>query len=289
MEGAEEIMGSVSETGTGVSLACDCHFHVFGPVGDYPMSPDRIYTPDEASYESYCAVQMALGTGRGVVVQPSIYGYDNRATLDTVARAPETLRAVVAVPDEIDDAALSSLHAAGARALRINLIGGVGKIDTLQNLARRIADLGWHIEIFLRWTDLADMRGVLDGLPVPVVLDHFGGLTTKDDARTEGLQTLLSVIERPDTWVKLSAPYRLMSDDGAEQQQAVIEITQTLIDAIPDRLVWGSDWPHSFHDRTAPAPKTLTRLLRDACPDAEVYDRIMARNSAVLYGFDTNS
>ncbi|MEY8828530.1 amidohydrolase [Sedimentitalea sp. XS_ASV28] len=278
--------GTAPETDTGMSQACDCHFHVFGPAGTYPMSPDRIYTPGEASFESYGAVQAVLGTRRGIVVQPSVYGYDNRATLDTVARSPETLRAVVAVPDEIEDAALARLDAAGARALRINLVGRVGRILTLRDLAQRIAGLGWHIEIFLHWTDLAAVRDLLDGLPVPVVLDHFGGLSTGVDARTEGLEILLSVTERPDTWVKLSAPYRLMADDGAAQHQAVIEITQRLIEAMPDRLIWGSDWPHPYHDRKAPEPVTLTRLLREACPTAEAYDRIMARNAAILYGFD---
>ena len=213
--------------------ACDCHVHVFGPPERFPFSADRKYTPPQASVEALLALQEKLGLERVVIVQASPYGTDNRCMLDALERLGNRARGV-AVIDQ--DTSLIPMHGRGVRGVRVNLQTG-GERDPevarrlIEQAARRVAPLGWHLQLWTNAPMLAALHDYLAALPVPLVIDHFGLA-----ASLAAAAPLLSLVRGGNTWVKLSAPHRVGG--------AVDDVAAALIAARPDRLVWGTDWPH---------------------------------------------
>jgi predicted TIM-barrel fold metal-dependent hydrolase len=281
------------------SGACDCHVHVFGPASRYPWDAARGYTPAHASLESLQALHRSLGIERMVIVQPSPYGSDNRCTLDAIARLGGTGRGIAVVDESITTDELQRLHAAGVRGIRINL-ESQGQHDpqvgrrALTRAAEQVAPLGWHVQTFTNLAMLSALADLLRDLPVPLVVDHMGRADAAKGVDQPGFDTLLEGVASGRVYVKLSAPYRVSKQTDYPDAAA---IATALIDANPDRVLWGSDWPHPGSAAGVPmTPHGITpfrgedddRALQRALEWAGTQDRIdrlLVHNPARLYDF----
>ena len=226
---------------------CDCHTHVFLDPGRYPYGAGRRYTPAEASVEQLAALLSRLGLDRVVIVQPSVYGTDNSATLAGVRQlGPARARGIAGIDDRTSEAELQALAEAGFRGVRANLEMD-GEADpgraaaTLRRIADRIAPLGWHIQIYAHLPLIAALADVIPALPVTVVLDHFASARAELGPDQPGFDRVLDLIRTGRVYVKLSGAYR--SSDTAPYRD-VAPLARALIGAAPRQLVWGSDWPH---------------------------------------------
>jgi predicted TIM-barrel fold metal-dependent hydrolase len=264
-------------------LSCDCHFHIFGPFSRFPLDPGRHYTPAEFSVEDYLAMATALGLQRMVVVQASPYGTDNRATLEAVRQfGLERARAVAVVDDSFDAAALQAMADAGVRGVRFNLVSGNGAPeDQIVALAKRIAPLGWHMQIYADGAKLEALAPVLADLPVPVVIDHCGGVAAALGTAHPQFTALLRLLDRGHVWVK-TCSYRA-SSTGAPYDDMAANV-RALVAAAPERCVWGTDWPHTNMDARPRTSDLLTQFL-DWVPESTLRQRIFVDNPAQLYGF----
>ena len=267
--------------------ATDVHAHVFGPQRRYAMSPKRGYTPPTASYEDWRRLHRVLGVARGVLTQPSVYGTDNAAMLDAVALDPARLRAVAAVAADVSDAELRRLDAAGVRGIRVNLVdkGGMPFADLAEvaAFARRIAGLGWHIEYLVHAHEFAGLDA-LARMPVDAVVGHFGYMPADRGVDDAGYRRFLKLVEGGRIWVKLSAPYRITRQAGTGYAD-VVPYARALAAARPDRLLWGTDWPHPHNSRAMPNDGELFDRLADWLPDETLRRQVLADNPARLYGF----
>jgi predicted TIM-barrel fold metal-dependent hydrolase len=278
--------------------ATDCHMHVF--EARYPPSPNRTYTPGPAPLDHYRKVAAALRLSRAVVVQPSAYGTDNSCTLDAVAAIGASARAVVGIDPGIPDDELDRLHGRGARGVRINSASrGQRDFDEIAGLvtttARRIDRLGWHVQIFIDLAVIEQLAGRLRALPVPIVIDHMGLAQAAQGRTQRGLAALCDLVASGRGWVKLSGAYRVsVQEPGFADAGAII---RALIEANPDRCVWGTDWPHTGghgHAQSAQAPPIIYRALDTAAlleqfvacaGDAAIVRKVLVDNPAELYGF----
>jgi len=245
--------------------ACDCHTHVFLNERTFPLSASRRYTPPPATIDALSAVHDETGIQRVVIVQPSVYGLDNSATWHALrVLGTHRARAVAVLDDEVSDATLDDMAVAGFRGVRVNLeIDGErdpAKASAwLRRVAERVAPMGWHIQVFASLPLLAACSPVLRALPVPLVFDHYAGAHASLGLEQEGLREVLTLVESGKAYVKLSAPYRC-SDP---RHEADLEpLTRLLIRCNPERMLWGSDWPH-------PQPGVRPRS-EDVCPPFEV-------------------
>jgi predicted TIM-barrel fold metal-dependent hydrolase len=278
--------------------ATDCHMHVF--EARYPVSPSRTYTPGPAPLDHYRKVAAALRLTRAVVVQPSAYSTDNSCTLDAVAAIGASARAVVGIDLNISDEELDRLHKRGARGVRINSASrGLRDVDEIADLvsatAKRIDRLGWHVQIFTDLLVIEQLSGRLRTLPVPVVVDHMGLAQAAQGPVQRGLGALCDLLASGRGWVKLSGAYRVSTQEGGFADAGVI--IRALIDANPDRCIWGTDWPHTGghgHAQSAQAPPIIYRRLDTAAlleqlvactGDEAIVRKILVDNPARLYGF----
>lgn len=266
-------------------LACDTHAHVFGPAERYPYRPNRSYTPPDATFAQYRALLSTLGVERGVLVQPSVYGTDNRLLADTLRGAGPNFRGIAVLDATASDAELEALNALGVRGLRCNLLfrGGVAFAD-VEALARRIAPLGWHLQFLLDVSRFEDLERRLSSLPVDSVIDHMGHLPAGEGPTHPGFQALLSLLRQGRTWVKLSGSYRL-TGQAVTPYGDVAPLARALIEAAPDRCVWATDWPHPQIPVAMPNDGDLLDQLADWIPDVETRRLILVDNPARLYGF----
>lgn len=266
---------------------CDTHLHIYDP--GFAYDPDAVLQPPAATVAEYDAVRQMLGIQRNVIVQPTTYGFDNRCTLDAVARLGRAnSRAVVVVAPTISEEALCAMHEAGACGVRINALRGATlDPDSLLALARRIAHLGWHVQLHTDGAALVQLAPWLEGLPTPVVIDHMGRTERALDPSSPTWRTLTRLLARPHVWVKLSAPY-LLQPDGAPHYAALDPWVRVLTDTAGDRLLWGTDWPHpGWHAQSRAALDEVTlagwawkHLAHRGLAQAALVD-----NPARLYGF----
>jgi len=264
---------------------------VFGPAARFPYAPDRSYTPPDAPLERYLAMLDTLGLARGVLVQGSAHGTDNAAMLDALDRAPARLRGVAVARASIADATLRDWNRRGVRGLRFNHFFRDGKpayrgtigLDEFERLAGRMADLGWHLQLWMDVRDLPDVIGRLRHLVVPVVVDHMGRLPASAGIGHPGFQALLRWLGDGGCWVKLSGAYRLSDSHPAYPEARPFH--EALVRANPDQLVWGTDWPHPRMEATMPDTGALHDLFTGWTPDAGTRRRILVENPARLYGF----
>lgn len=264
--------------------ACDTHAHVIGDGAAYPYVEERSYTPPPAPEDSYLAMLRGCGMTRGVLVQVSVHGTDNRYLLHVLQRHPATLRGVAVVAADVTDAELERLHQAGVRGLRINVLfgGGVG-FDALETLAKRIAPLGWHLQFLVDARDLPPLMPRLEKLAVSCIIDHMGHMPVSEGTASAGFRALMRCVRDLGWWVKLSGAYRISSRFDQDFDD-VVPWAQALIAAAPDRMVWGSDWPHVAIPRM-PNTGRLRNLLAAWAPDPALRRRILVDNPARLYGF----
>jgi 2-pyrone-4,6-dicarboxylate lactonase len=269
--------------------ATDCHAHICGPAQLFPYATQRIYTPPDALLPDYRALLRTLGVQRAVLVQPSVYGDDNRALLDALATDPLHLRGVAVVNPSITDNELQALHNAGVRGLRCNIVDlasakGELPVDTLRQLAQRIAPLKWHLELLMHVNEFPQLASDLGDLPVDLVFGHLGYVPTRHSTQDSGFQNLLSLVREGQAWVKLTGPYRI-SQHSAPPYADVQPFADALLHANPARLLWGSDWPHVMVKGLMPNDADLCDLLGDWVQDDNLRSQVLGNNPAQLYGF----
>jgi predicted TIM-barrel fold metal-dependent hydrolase len=264
--------------------AWDCHAHIFGPVEQYPFIPGRSYTPPPASIQAYQRMLRALGLDRAVIVQPSVYGTDNRCTHDAVAVSSGRWRGIAVVGATTDMHTLRRLHDAGFRGARINLLfqGGVA-MENLEQVARLIAPLGWHVQLLVDGRDLPELAPRLRRLPVRFVIDHMGHMPAQLGLAHPGFTVLLALVREGNCWVKLSGPYRVSAKPYPYEDAA--PIAKALVEAAPEHMLWGSDWPHPSFQGAMPVDATLLDLLASWVPEPRTRQRILTTNPAELYDF----
>ncbi|MDM0107685.1 amidohydrolase family protein [Variovorax sp. J22R24] len=262
----------------------DCHAHLFGPYDRFPLAAERSYTPPEAIEATYLDLLARLGLGHGVLVHPSAYGKDHSLLLHALSAQP-ALRGVVVVQPG-DPLALGGLRERGVRGARFSHRSGPGtnfagsaSFDDLCELAPALADAGLHAEL---WTDCKALPAIapqLLGLPVPIVIDHMGGFDVTAGVDDAGFRTLLDLLATGKVWVKLCAYRNLL---GSSDWQAGRPFQQRMIEANPERLVWGSDWPHL---RVTPVPDTaqLLSMFKEWAGSKVVADRVLRINPQGLY------
>jgi predicted TIM-barrel fold metal-dependent hydrolase len=271
--------------------ACDTHAHVFGPASRFPYADDRSYTPPDAPLAKYLRMLDTLGFARGVLVQGSAHGRDNAAMLDALARHPERLRGVAVADADTPAVELRRWGALGVRGLRFNHFfrggalhyrGGV-PLSAARALAPLMAELGWHLQLWIDVKDLPDTIPALTSLGLPVVIDHMGRTDARAGTSSPGFQSLLRLLGDGGCWVKLSGAHRLsmQAPDYAE----VRPFHEALLRANPEHLMWGTDWPHPRIEGDMPDAGRLLDLFQQWTPDHATRRRILAANPARLYGF----
>lgn len=280
--------------------ACDCHVHVFPDPAQFPFWSGRVYTPPVATAEDLLALQKALHLDRVVIVTPSVYGTDNRATLDGIKQLGARARGVAVIGPETKPADLDALAAGGIRGVRVNLEqGGVsdpaaaGKL--LDAAVAQISGRPWHLQIYARLSVVAGVQDRLASVPVPLVFDHFAGAQAALGVNQPGFGAVIDLVRAGKAYVKISGAYRASKE--APNYPDVAPLARALIGANADRIVWGTDWPHPDPakvpgrqptDIAPPIPVDDGRvfnLLAEWAPDPAVRKKILVDNPARLYGF----
>jgi predicted TIM-barrel fold metal-dependent hydrolase len=282
--------------------ACDCHVHVFDPIR-FPYAPDRTYTPGVALVSELNRIRESLDLSRVVLVQPSVYGTDNRCLLDALATlGPEIARGVAVIdPETVSDVTLKKLYDSGVRGVRVNLESKGERrpgsaLTAISATAERVAPFGFAVQIYADLRLLADIADNIVQLRVPLILDHFGGAKAALGSEQYGFRALTELLRAGTVWVKLSGVYR--ASRAGPPYSDIRPIAEALIEANPGRLVWASDWPHtgSQSERAARQPTELEPfqqiddahvldLLADWAGDAARHHRILVDNPAELFGF----
>jgi 2-pyrone-4,6-dicarboxylate lactonase len=275
--------------------ACDSHAHVFGPFDRFPLADDRSYTPAEHPASAFVAHLDQLGLERGVLVTASACGTDNGSVLDALEKYPTRLRGIVVTTSDTSDAELDRWHAAGVRGVRINLFqrdghavyrNGVG-LEALEALAPRIAERGWHAQIWIHAPDLPTLAPRLTALKLPLVVDHMGRMSTGRGVGDAGFATLCRMLADGVAWTKISGADR--NTAAGPPYRDIDPFVAALVAANPERLVWGTDWPHInyFEPPKMPDDGALTNLLARWLPDESLRRRVLVDNPAALYDFDS--
>jgi 2-pyrone-4,6-dicarboxylate lactonase len=270
---------------------CDSHAHICGPAAAYPYDAQRIYTPPDATIESYRHLLAVLGVARAVLIQPSVYGTDNRAMLAALQTAGPGFRGVAVVEPDISARDVEALHRAGIRGVRLNLVDrreGRNKVplELVRALADRIAPFGWHIEFLVNMDEALGFAAAVTDLKVPIVLGHLGypRAGARDWIKAPAFAGLLSLLAGGRCWVKLTGPYRISGAADLPYDDVDAAAAQ-LVQAAPGRLIWGSDWPHVMMKKPMPNDGALCDLLARWIPDAATRKRILVDNPMELYGF----
>jgi 2-pyrone-4,6-dicarboxylate lactonase len=266
--------------------ACDAHCHVFGPAARFPFSPDRAYTPPDSGIDQFERLQHRLGLSRAVFVQASCHGTDNSAMVDALERGAGRYAGVAMIDDSFSHGDIARLHDVGVRGTRFNFVahlGGAPDLDEFWRVVDKVQPFGWHIVLHFDAKDLPTYADLLDAMPCPYVIDHMGRVPVTDGLDQEPFQQLLELMKDERCWVKISGAERL-TKDGPPPYDDVVPFAQALIAAAPDRVLWGTDWPHP-NVRHMPDDGDLLDLLAKFAPDKALRDQILVRNPETLYDF----
>ncbi len=274
--------------------ACDTHFHVFGPPNLFPFSASRRYEPPAAPIEYYHAMQRATGLERGVVVQPSAHGLDPTAMLDAIARSGGRLKGVANIGAGMADTELERLKAAGVVGARFSLMSDrPGDRAAIEAAIPRLQRLGWSLDLHIEAEHLVANAEFIRSLPITTVIDHMGRPEPSHGLDQPAFRLVLELARDPRFWIKLSALDKVTDEPLANVFDGVpfkdtIPFARAVIDAAPDRVLWGSDWPHgnTFEPGTVPNDGALLDLLATIAPEADTLRRILVDNPARLYGFN---
>ncbi len=269
-------------------LSCDTHAHICGPATRFTYSATRIYTPPDALLPAYRHLLGTLGVQRAVLVQPSIYGSDNRALLDALATDPQRLRGVAVIDADTPQAELERMHALGVRGVRCNIVDvkeGKGRLpmDELRALAQRIQPMGWHLEFLMHVDEFPDLDALLADFPVDVVFGHLGYMKAGQGVDAPGFRALLRLLRGGRAWVKLTGPYRISGE--ALPYSDITPLAHALLNTDPGRIVWGTDWPHVMVKGLMPNDGDLCDLLETWVPDPLLRHKVLVTNPEQLYGF----
>ena len=267
--------------------ACDAHMHIFD--ARFAPSPHWTRQPPHADVTAYRELQQRNGTGRCVVVTPSTYGVDNTCTLDALEQLGDSARGVAVVGADVSQSELERLAALRVCGLRVNFVSPQSWGETtprmLETLAHKAAWLGWHIQVFAHPQQLLAMAPVLAASPVPLVIDHMGRVDPAEGTDGAAFALLRRLLDGGNTWVKLSGVY-MRSRDGAPRYGDMAAVGEALVRHAPERLVWGSDWPHTTEPPGSVNDDDLVDVLLSWCGNADTLHRVLVDNPARLYGFD---
>jgi len=280
--------------------ACDCHTHIIGDAAGFPFFAGRTYTPEPALPAEMSAVHRALHIERVVIVTPSVYGTDNSATLYGMKARGRNARGIAVIDEKTPDNLLDSMGKAGVRGIRLNLVDSAqGGLEAgrrrFQAAAQRMKVRDWHIQIFTSPAVISGMKDLVGESPVPVVFDHFAGANAALGVQQTGFADVLELVRSGKAWVKVSGAYRASAQ--APDYPDAAPLAKALIGTNPDRIIWGTDWPHpDSSPRAGRRPTDLAPLLQidDGrmlnqlavwAPDAKVRKKILVDNPALLYGF----
>lgn len=266
--------------------AVDAHCHVFGPGDVFPYAPERKYTPCDAGKDELFALRDHLGFTRNVIVQATCHGADNRALVDALRTAGDRARGVATVRDTVSDAELSDLHAAGVRGVRFNFVRRLvdPKPDAYYRaIIDRIASLGWHVVIYFEAADLEERWDFFTSLPTIVVVDHMGrpDVTQPVDGPEFG-RFIRLMDSHENVWTKVSCPERL-SRVGPPDYDDVVPFARTLVERFPDRVLWGTDWPHPNMTTHAPDDGALVDIIPRIATTPALQHKLLIDNPMRLY------
>jgi predicted TIM-barrel fold metal-dependent hydrolase len=280
--------------------ACDCHAHVFPDPARFPFTPNRVYTPSLATANDLMELQRLLRLDRVVIIQPSVYGTDNSAQLDAIRQlGPQRARGVVIIDEKTTDAQLDEMDKAGVRGVHVNLAVG-GAVDPatsarrLQDAVQRVAGRnGWHVQTQIQLAAIDALKDQLMNAPVPLVFVHFGGARAELGVEQPGFAALLELARSGKAYVKVSGAHSISK--RAPDFPDAAPLAQALIQANPDRILWGTNWPHPSSSGARPAQEVSPNQLIDDgrilnelpkwAPDVAVRHKILVDNPARLYGF----
>ena len=266
----------------------DTHAHVFGSQDLYLLSPNRGYTPCAAPIDTLLEMHAAFGVDRLVLTQPSVYGTDNSAMLDAIAKYPDRIRGVVALGPQVTDKQLEDFHAQGIRGIRVNLVdkGGMpfASIQEFCRFAERLKPFGWHLELLIHVHEFPDIRDTLGKLPVDISVGHLGYMKTSEGINHPGFQDFLNLVRDGHCWVKLTGTYRITTCDKTPYLD-VTPFAKSLIAANQDRMIWGTDWPHVATYGFMPNDADLLDHMLDWTADSAIHQKIFVDNPVNLYGF----
>jgi 2-pyrone-4,6-dicarboxylate lactonase len=273
--------------------AVDAHCHVFGPRSEFPYAPERKYTPCDASKQQLFALRDHLGFTRNVIVQATCHGADNRAMLDALDHADGRARGVATVRRDVSDAALQAMHDKGVRGVRFNFVKRLVDFtpkDELMEIAGRVAKLGWHVVIYFEAIDLPELWDFFSALPTTIVVDHMGrpDVTKPVDGREFEL-FLKFMTQHPNVWCKVSCPERLSVSGppalNGEQHpyRDVVPFARRIVENFPDRVLWGTDWPHPNLKGHMPDDGLLVDFVPRIATTPEMQRKLLVDNPMRLY------
>lgn len=273
--------------------AVDAHCHVFGPAAEFPFAAERKYTPCDASKQQLFALRDHLGFSRNVIVQATCHGADNRAMVDACKASEGRARGVATVRRNISDRELEELHLAGVRGVRFNFVKRLVDVtpqDELQEIAERVADLGWHVVVYFEAEDLPDLWHFFSRLPTPVVVDHMGRPDVSKPAHGPEFGQFLQLMQAHDNvWCKVSCPERLSLTGPqallGEQRayQDVVPFARRVVEAFPTRVLWGTDWPHPNLKDHMPDDGLLVDFISQIAPTPALRQQLLVDNPLRLY------
>ncbi len=266
--------------------AVDAHCHVFGPAAQFPFAPERKYTPCDASKDQLFALRDFLGFARNVIVQATCHGTDNRALVDALVHSQGRARGVASIRRDITDAELMALHEAGVRGTRFNFVRRLVDFtprEVLAEIAARIAPLGWHVVVYFEAQDLPELWEFFTALPTTVVVDHMGRPDVTKPVDGPEFELFVKLMrEHANVWSKVSCPERL-SKSGPPTYQDVVPFARRLVEAFPDRVLWGTDWPHPNMKDHMPDDGKLVDFLPGIAVTPELQRRLLVDNPMRLY------
>lgn len=265
--------------------ATDCHAHVFGPQSAYPLLPATHFVPHECPLEHYVRMLRAIGCERAVLVQPSVYGTDNRAVEHALAASPMPMRAVAVLDPDPTEREIERLHGLGFRGVRINTASATRglRIEDARKLADRIRPFGWHLQFYVNFREQPELDQLIAGLDIPVVIDHFARVLSRDGVESPHFRKLLALLARDNCYAKLIGPY-FISDDFPHYAD-VAALAREMVRVAPERVVWGTDWPHASARQKMPDDADLANALEQWVPDPAQRRRVLVDNPERLYGF----
>ncbi len=274
------------------ALACDTHAHICGPVSRFRYAEERIYTPPDALVPDYARLLKAIGCGRAVLVQPSVYGTDNTALLAGLKEIRANgidCRGVAVIDKNITDEELERFDDAGIRGIRFNLVDVANPetglpLDEVRVLCAKIAALDWHAEFLIHVDDYPDFDILFANWPVDIVIGHMGYSRLGQNCETEGFQAMVRLAGQGRCWIKMTGPYRISTGDLPYRQAG--DFAHVLVEKIPQRLIWGTDWPHVMVTKKMPNDADLCDLFADWVADPEKRQAILVTNPAELYRFN---